>query len=133
MNAAKKGKRSPGGTGEESEMKGSDHYLKLVYWSVEDQCYIGRSPGLFHGGVHGDNEQLVFKELVEVIDEWVDTYEKEGMKLPPPTANKSYSGKFNLRVGEELHELLALESLKVSESLNTYVVKALKKELGLST
>jgi len=31
-----------------------------------------------------------------------------------------------------LHERLALESLKVSESLNTYVVNTLKKELGLS-
>ena len=114
-------------------MKGSDNYLKLVYWSDEDQCYVGRSPGLFYGGVHGENELVVFKELVKVIDDWVETYEKEGKKLPPPTANKSYSGKFNLRVGEELHERLAIESLKVRESLNTYVVKALKKELGLST
>jgi len=113
-------------------MKARDNYLKLVYWSEEDQCYIGRSPGLFHGGVHGDNEQVVFKELLEVIDDWVETYENEGMKLPPPTANRSYSGKFNLRVGEDLHERLALESLKVSESLNTYVVNTLKKELGLS-
>ena len=33
--------------------------------------------------------------------------------------------------GKDLHERLALESMKVSESLNTYVVKSLKKELGL--
>jgi predicted HicB family RNase H-like nuclease len=112
-------------------MKRSDQYLRLVYWSDEDQCYIGRSPGLFFGGVHGDNEVRVFKELVEVIDDWVETCEKEGMELPPPTANKAYSGKFNLRTGEELHERLVLESLKVSESLNTYVVKTLKKELGM--
>ncbi len=112
-------------------MKKSDNYLKLIYWSDEDHCYIGRSPGLFIGGVHGDNEREVFEELVEVIDDWVKTCAKEGLKLPSPTANKSYSGKFNLRVGEELHERLALESLKVSESLNTYVVKTLKKELGL--
>lgn len=112
-------------------MKASNNYLKLVYWSDEDQVYIGRSPGLFLGGVHGDNEHTVFKELVEVIDDWVETCAKEGIKLPPPTANKSYSGKFNLRVGEQLHERLALESMKVSESLNTYVVKTLKKQLEL--
>ena len=111
-------------------MKASDNYLKLVYWSEEDQVYIGRSPGLFYGAVHGDDELVVFKELVEVIDDWVETCEKEGVRLPPATANKSYSGKFNLRVGEELHERLALESMKVSESLNTYVVKTLKKQLG---
>lgn len=112
-------------------MKASDRYLKLVYWSDEDKCYVGRSPGLFYGGVHGDDEAKVFKQLVVAIEDVVETCEKEGMKPPPPTANKTYSGKFNLRVGEDLHERLSLESLKVSESLNTYVVKTLKKELGL--
>ncbi len=50
--------------------------------------------------------------------------------LPPATAGKRYSGKFNLRVGEELHEKLAIESMKVSESLNSYCVKVLKDEVG---
>jgi len=113
-------------------MKGSDQYIKLVYWSDEDQCYVGRSPGLFYGGVHGDDEPRVFAELIGVIDDWVETCAKEGMELPPPTTNKTYSGKFNLRTGKELHERLALESVKVSESLNTYVVKTLKKNLGMS-
>lgn len=112
-------------------MKASDQYLKLVYWSDEDQCYVGRSPGLFFGGVHGDDETRVFKQLVVAIEDVVETCEKEGRELPPPTANKAYSGRFNLRTGKELHERLALESMKVSESLNTYVVKSLKKELGM--
>ena len=112
-------------------MKASDRYLKLVYWSDEDQVYIGRSPGLFYGGVHGDDESEVFRDLVVAIEDVVETCEREGMDLPPPTANKTYSGKFNLRVGEELHERLALESLKIGESLNTYVVKSLKTGLGL--
>ena len=33
--------------------KASDRYVKLVAWSEEDQCYIGRCPGLMFGGVHG--------------------------------------------------------------------------------
>ena len=89
--------------------------MKLVYWSDEDQIYIGRCPGLFFGGVHGPDETQVFADLVEVIEDTIEDLEKEGQPLPPPTAGKTYSGKFNLRVGEELHELLAIESLKVSE------------------
>ena len=107
-------------------MKKSDQYLKLVYWSEEDQCYIGRSPGLFFGGVHGDDEVRVYADLVREIDEWIALWEKEGKPLPPATAGKSYSGKFNLRVGEELHEQLAIESMKVSESLNSYCVRLLR-------
>lgn len=112
-------------------MKTSDQYLKLVYWSEEDGCYVGRSPGLFHGGVHGDDEADVFRRLIVAIEDVVETCQKEGMGLPTPTANRAYSGKFNLRTGEDLHERLALESMKVNESLNTYVVKTLKKELRI--
>ncbi len=110
-------------------MKKSDRYLKLVEWSDEDQCYIGRIPTLTLGGIHGDDEKKVYAELCDLADEWIKIYEEEGDPLPPPTAGKHYSGKFNLRVGEELHEQLAVESMKVSESLNTYCVKALKDKV----
>lgn len=110
-------------------MKKSDQYLKLVEWSDEDQCYIGRIPGLTLGGVHGKKEKKVYAELCDLANELIEMYEEEGDPLPPPTAGKHYSGKFNLRVGEDLHEQLALESMKVSESLNTYCVKALKDKV----
>jgi len=111
-------------------MKKSDQYLKLVEWSDEDHCYIGRIPNLTLGGLHGKNEKKVYADLCELADELIEMYENEGNSLPPPTAGKHYSGKFNLRVGEELHEKLAIESMKVSESLNTFCVKALKDKVG---
>lgn len=111
-------------------MKKSSRYLKLVEWSDEDQCYIGRIPSLTSGGIHGKNEKKVYAELCDLADELIKLYKKKGDPLPPPTAGKNYSGKFNLRVGEELHEQLAIESMKVSESLNTYCVKALKDSVG---
>ena len=112
-------------------MNKSNQYLKVVEWSDEDQCFIGRAPGLALGGVHGKNEKKVYEKLCDVVDEWIQVHEKEGAPLPPSTAGKSYSGKFNLRVGEELHERLYIESLKVSESINSYCVKALKDKVGL--
>ncbi len=107
-------------------MKKSDRYLKLIYWSEEDQVYIGRSPGLFYGGIHGPDEAKLYAELVDVVEETIDSIEEDGLPLPPPTAGKTYSGKFNLRVGKDLHEQLAIESMKVSESLNSYCVKVLQ-------
>ena len=50
-------------------------------------------------------------------------------QLPAATAGKQYSGKFNLRVGEQLHEPLAIESIKVGESLNSYCVRVLRDEV----
>lgn len=110
-------------------MKTSDQYLKLVEWSDEDQCYVGRLPGFSLGGVHGDDEVEVYRELCAVLDEWLQDLESKGGPLPPPTAGRSYSGKFNLRVGEALHEQLAIESMKIGESLNQYCVNALKQSI----
>jgi len=110
-------------------MKLINKYLKLVEWSEEDQCYVGRVPGLTLGGIHGSNENRVFQELSVLVDEWIAIHQHDAAPLPPATAGRSYSGKFNLRVGEELHEHLTIESLKVGESLNQYCVKALQEKI----
>ena len=57
-------------------MKLSDKYLKIVEWSEEDECYLGHCPGLMAGGVHGPDEASVYKELCEVVDEWIEIYNK---------------------------------------------------------
>jgi len=110
-------------------MKKTDQYLKIVEWSEKDECYVGRLPGLSFGGVHGRDEVAVYRELCEVLEEIIALHEKEGLPLPAPTAGRTYSGKFNLRVGEELHERLTIESLKIGESLNQYCVKALREKV----
>jgi predicted HicB family RNase H-like nuclease len=112
-------------------MKKSDRYLKIVEWSDDDNCYIGRAPGLMLGGVHGDDEAKVYKQLCETVEEWIEIYERDGDPLPPSTANKDYSGKFNLRVGKDLHERITLTALKRGESLNKFCVDTIKKEIGL--
>lgn len=108
-------------------MKLSDKYLKIVEWSEADQCYVGHCPGLMMGGVHGDNEAKVYQELCEVVDEWIEIYKKDGESLPVATAGKKYSGKFNLRVGEDLHEQLSIDALRAGESLNSYCINKLKE------
>lgn len=108
-------------------MKLSDRYLKIVQWSEEDGCYVGRCPGLMLGGVHGMDEVEVYRELTEVIDEWLKIYAEEGLPLPTFTTNKSYSGRFQLRISPELHEQLTIHALRDGDSLNSYVTKQLEK------
>jgi predicted HicB family RNase H-like nuclease len=112
-------------------MKRRNQYLRVVEWSEEDQCFIGRVPGLTMGGVHGKNEAKVYEKLGVLIDEWIEIHEADGAPLPPATVGKKYSGRFNIRLGAALHERLAIESLKESESLNSYCVKVLKDQVGL--
>ena len=70
-------------------MKKSKQYLKVVEWSEEDQCFIGRVPGLALGGVHGMNEVNVYEKLDTVVDEWIAVHEADGVPLPSTTAGKS--------------------------------------------
>ena len=112
-------------------MKKRNQYLRVVEWSEEDQCFIGRVPGLAMGGVHGKNEAIVYEKLSTLIDEWIEIHEADEVPLPPATAGKKYSGRFNIRLGAALHERLAIESLKESESLNSYCVKVLKDDVGI--
>ena len=74
-------------------MKPSTRYVKIVEWSDEDQCYVGSCPGLFYGGCHGEDEQVVFSELCGIVEEIIDQYQHEAKSLPLPTAGKDYANK----------------------------------------
>ncbi len=109
-------------------MKLRDKYLKIVEWSEKDNCYIGSVPGWIGNCCHGENEEKVYKELCQVVDEWIEIYKEDGRPLPKST-NKKYSGKFILRTGQELHKALAIRAISEGDSLNKYVVKKLKKTI----
>lgn len=65
-------------------MTESARYAKIITWSDEDNCYVGTCPGLLYGGCHGDDEQRVFAELVQIVDETIALYRADDKPLPPP-------------------------------------------------
>jgi predicted RNase H-like HicB family nuclease len=74
-------------------MKDSAMYAKIVEWSEEDQCYVGSSPGLLHGGCHGADEKLVFEDLCQAVEEAIALYRADGKPLPPPTSGRDFANK----------------------------------------
>lgn len=107
------------------KIKASD-YIKVVEWSEEDRCFIGSAPPLIGPCCHGKKEADVYGHLCQIVGEWVELYNKEGKALPEPSAGKEYSGKFILRIGSELHRLLAVRAMQEGDSLNNYCAKLLK-------
>jgi predicted HicB family RNase H-like nuclease len=109
-----------------SELKAkSARYLKVIEWSDEDRCFVGRCPGLFFGGVHGNDETEVYRELCRAVEEWIEMLSSDRKPLPAPTAGKTYSGKFLVRVSPELHQKAAIQAMARNESLNQFVASAL--------
>ena len=74
-------------------MKASARYVKIVEWSDEDHCYVGSCPGLLWGGCHGEDDQSVFVELSQVVDEAIDLLVADGKPLPPPTSGRDWSNR----------------------------------------
>ena len=74
-------------------MNESTHYVKIVEWSPEDQCFVGSCPGLLYGGCHGPDERAVFSELCEIVEEVIELYKRDGKALPPPTSGRDYANK----------------------------------------
>lgn len=104
----------------------ADRYAKVVEWSEEDKCYVGRVPALSYGGVHGKDKAKVFAEICQVAEEIVELHLSDGRTLPKP-GQKQYSGKFVLRVPRGLHEALSLKAQLQGDSLNQFCEKALSK------
>jgi predicted RNase H-like HicB family nuclease len=67
-------------------MNDSARYVKIVEWSDEDQCFVGQCPGLIGPCCHGDDERLVYAELCQIVEEWIQTLKQDGKPLLSPTA-----------------------------------------------
>jgi predicted HicB family RNase H-like nuclease len=102
-------------------------YIKFVEWCEEDGCFVGRCPELMLGGVHGNEEAGVYKELCQAVEEMIELAYNDGQSLPEPLVNEEFSGRFVLRVEPALHRRLAAKALASGESLNKYCVRKLAK------
>ena len=99
--------------------------VKIVEWSVEDGCYVGSAPPLIGRCCHGADEAEVFRQLSDIVKEWAAIYDEDGLHLPAGLMGKAYSGKFQLRLGPELHQLLAVRAAQSGRSLNEIAVEAI--------
>ena len=70
-------------------MTESAHYLKIVEWSDEDRCFIGYCPGIIGPCAHGDDEVEVYRELCEIVEEWIEIFHSDNKPLPPPTIGRN--------------------------------------------
>jgi predicted HicB family RNase H-like nuclease len=102
-------------------------YTKIVEWSDEDGCFVGSAPPLIGQCCHGKDEAKVYAELCQIVEEWIEILNTDGIPLPEPLNAKKFSGKFVLRLEPALHRRLAAKALAAGESLNNYCVKTLVK------
>ena len=69
-------------------------YIKLVEWSDEDGAFVGQCPGIIGPCCHGPAEVEVYRQLCEILEDWIELAHRDGRPLTPPTAGTGVAQRF---------------------------------------
>ena len=65
-------------------MKNNHKYEIIIFWSEEDEAFIAEVPELAGCMADGKTYQEALKNVQVIVDEWIETAELEGRKIPQP-------------------------------------------------
>lgn len=99
-------------------MSVAEHYTYRVRWSVEDAAYVGTVAEMPSLSWAADDRAEAFAGIQRLAEEVVEDMTATGETPPLAIADRTYSGKFMVRVPPEVHRQLALEASEQNVSLN---------------
>ncbi|WFE59296.1 type II toxin-antitoxin system HicB family antitoxin [Micromonospora sp. WMMD712] len=102
------------------------HYTYRVTWSAEDREFVATCAEYPSLSWLASSQIEALQGLQDLLREVIADLAEQGEQVPQPIADRSYSGKFNLRVGESLHRELAIQAAEDGMSLNQYVIRKLR-------
>jgi predicted HicB family RNase H-like nuclease len=108
------------------DMMRYENHFGSVHYSDDDKIFYGKVEFIRAlVSYEGTNVQSLRKAFEEAVDDYLETCKKQGKEPEQP-----FKGSFNIRVGSNLHQRVALEAMKRGVSLNKYIVDVLEKETG---
>jgi predicted HicB family RNase H-like nuclease len=103
----------------------AEHFTYRLLWSSKDDEYIATVAEFPSLSWISSTRKSALEGLTSMVEDVIADMTKSGEAIPEPWDERKFSGKFNLRLGSELHRAIALKAAEKGESLNTYVVKQL--------
>lgn len=101
------------------------HYSYRVTWSAEDGEFVATCLEIPSLSWLAPTQIEALQGLEAVVSDVLADMVEQGEKVPVPFSERSYSGTFNVRIGEGLHRDLVVHAAEDGLSLNQYVVKKL--------
>ena len=101
------------------------HYTYRVAWSVEDDEFVATVAEFPSLSWLAPSQVEALQGLETVLTDVVLDMQEQGEDVPEPISERSYSGKFNVRLGEKRHREVALRSAEENLSINQWVVRKL--------
>lgn len=101
-------------------------YTGSVEFSEEDRIFWGKVLGIRSSITY---EGRTPDELIQGFHDMIDFY-LESCRVDGTPVEIPYKGTFNVRLGQELHREAAIYSLNHDQTLNSFVVEAIKEKLA---
>lgn len=97
------------------------HYAYRVLWSSEDQEYVGLCAEFPSLSWLAPTQDDALRGIGELVRDTIKDMAVNNEIVPRPLSERSYSGKFMVRVSTELHARLVREATEMNVSLNQLV------------
>lgn len=101
------------------------HYSYRVTWSAEDGEFVATCLELPALSWLAPTQIEALQGLEAVVTDVLSDMAEQDEEIPVPFSARTYSGTFNVRIGEGLHRNLVAHAAEDGLSLNQYVVKKL--------
>ena len=99
----------------------SERYTYRITWSAEDDEHVGLCAEFPLLSWLAPTPARALSGIQRLVRDCVEDMKENGESPPEPIANRSYSGKFLVRVPPETHRALALRAAEEGVSLNRLV------------
>jgi predicted RNase H-like HicB family nuclease len=63
-------------------------YEVIIYWSEEDEAYIGEVPQLAGCLAHGASQEEALRNVQDAIGLWIETAQEYGDPVPEPKGRR---------------------------------------------
>ena len=102
-------------------MISAEKYSYRVFWSEEDQAFIGAVAEFPSLSFVPDTQSDPLDGILAVVKDALEILREEKREPPLPFGMRSYSGKLVLRIPPEQHRRIAIEAAEEGVSINRLI------------
>ena len=103
-----------------------NNFIATVKYSDEDDAFIGRIEGINSVvSFEGQTIQELKSAFKEAVESYLDFCKRKGISEP----QKSYTGRFNVRIDADLHRRASITAKTHGSTLNAFVKKSIERNL----
>ena len=99
----------------------TDHYTYRITWSSEDEEHLGRCAEFPSLSWLAPTPDAALSGIRELVGDVLADMKVSGESPPEPLADRTYSGRFVVRVPPETHRDLVIKAAEEGVSLNRLV------------